>query len=60
MFQADKEDQTAKDLAVVMFETATMRSGFMVPDTNGFAERVERMMRMSLDIPLDAPVSLLT
>merc|ERR1712223_848199 len=54
--QADPEEQTAKDLATVMFETATMRSGYVVPDTAAFAERVERMLRLSLDIPLDAKV----
>jgi len=53
---ADPEEQTAKDLASVMFETATMRSGYVVPDTAAFAERVERMLRLSLDIPLDAKV----
>ena len=57
--QADPEEQTAKDLATVMFETATMRSGYVVPDTAAFAERVERMLRLSLDIPLDAKVSLM-
>jgi heat shock protein beta len=57
---ADKPDeQTAKDLAMVMFETATMRSGYAVPDTAGFASRVERMLRMSLDIPVDEKVEAL-
>ena len=55
--QANADDQTAKDLAQVMFETATMRSGFAVQDTAGFASRVERMLRMSLDIPVDEKVS---
>jgi len=53
---ANADDQTAKDLAQVMFETATMRSGFAVQDTAGFASRVERMLRMSLDIPVDEKV----
>ena len=57
VLQADPEEQTAKDLASVMFETATMRSGYVVPDTAAFAERVERMLRLSLDIPLDAKVT---
>ncbi len=54
--QANADDQTAKDLAQVMFETATMRSGFALQDTAGFASRVERMLRMSLDIPVDEKV----
>ena len=28
--ETDKEDKTAKDLARVLFETATLRSGYMV------------------------------
>lgn len=39
-----------------MFETATLRSGYSLQDTQGFAERVERMLRLSLDVPLDAKV----
>ncbi|XP_023932276.1 endoplasmin [Lingula anatina] len=54
--EANEDDQTAKDLAVVMFETATLRSGYALKDTAGFAERVERMMRLSLDISLDEKV----
>jgi len=53
---ADAEEQTAKDLALVMFETATMRSGYALADSAGFAERVERMLRLSLDIPVDEKV----
>ena len=35
---------------MVMFETATLRSGFSVPDSAGFAERIERMLRHAMDI----------
>merc|ERR1712142_161903 len=54
--ESNPDEQTAKDLAMVMFETATMRSGFAVGDTAGFAGRVEKMLRMSLDIPLDEKI----
>lgn len=40
-----------------MFETATLRSGYVLQDTSGFAGRVERMLRLSMDIPLDAKVN---
>jgi len=53
---ANAEDDTAKDLAMVMFETATLRSGYNVPDTAGFAERIEKMLRLSLDISEDAKI----
>ena len=39
-----------------MFETATLRSGYSLQDTSGFADRVERMLRLSMDVPLDAKV----
>jgi heat shock protein beta len=51
-----KDDQTTKDLAVVLFETATLRSGFSLPDTADFAGRVERMLRLSMDISLDEKI----
>lgn len=54
--EANPEDETAKDLAMVMFETATLRSGFSVPDTAGFAGRIERMLRHAMDIDLDVKV----
>jgi len=54
--ESNPEEDTAKDLAMVMFETATMRSGFAVQDSAGFASRVEKMLRMSLDIPLDEKI----
>ncbi len=43
----------------MLYETATLRSGFILPDTASFAERIERMMRLSMDIPLDEPVRVL-
>jgi heat shock protein beta len=52
----DKEDQTTKDLAMVLFETATLRSGYSLVDTAGFGERVERMLRLSMDLSLEEQV----
>jgi len=54
--QKNKEETTTKDLANVLFETATLRSGFSLSETASFAERIERMLRLSLDVPLDAQV----
>lgn len=53
---ANADDQIAKDLAVVMFETATLRSGFALQDSAGFAERVEHMLREAMSIPQDAKI----
>ena len=55
--ETNKEDQTTKDLAVVLFETATLRSGYVLKDSALFADRIERMLRLSMDISLDEPVS---
>jgi heat shock protein beta len=55
---ADKEDATIKDLAKVLFETATLRSGFVIKDSLDFAKRIEKMLRLSVGVPLDATVDL--
>lgn len=52
----DPNDPTAKDMAVMMFRTATLRSGFMLRDTSDFAQSIEIMMRKTLGVPLDEQV----
>lgn len=54
--QSDKSDETARNMANIMFETATLRSGFMLRDTSNFANRVEILLRKSLGVPEDAQV----
>uniref|UniRef100_A0A665UQA8 Endoplasmin n=1 Tax=Echeneis naucrates TaxID=173247 RepID=A0A665UQA8_ECHNA len=53
----DAEDQTASDLAMVLFETATLRSGYQLADTKAYGERIERMLRLSMNVPLDEQVT---
>ncbi|VDL84784.1 unnamed protein product [Nippostrongylus brasiliensis] len=53
---ADKEDPKAKETAMLLFETATLRSGFALKDQVGFAERIESVLRQSLDVAHDAEV----
>ncbi|XP_039194128.1 endoplasmin [Crotalus tigris] len=48
--QENEDDQIVADLAVVLFETATLRSGYLLPDTKEYGERIERMLRLSLNI----------
>merc|ERR1711962_1090914 len=50
------EDKTAKDMAVMMFNTATLRSGFSLKDTVNFAESIELMMRQTLGVDADEPI----
>ncbi|XP_066992643.2 endoplasmin [Anabrus simplex] len=49
----DPKDPQAREIAVMMFRTATLRSGYMLKDTADFAESVEQMMRKTLGIPVD-------
>uniref|UniRef100_A0A8C8JXD9 Endoplasmin n=1 Tax=Oncorhynchus tshawytscha TaxID=74940 RepID=A0A8C8JXD9_ONCTS len=46
------EDQTASDLAIVLFETATLRSGYQLADTKAYGDRIERMLRLSMNVYL--------
>ncbi|XP_044533347.1 endoplasmin [Gracilinanus agilis] len=52
----DEDDKTVLDLAVVLFETATLRSGYLLPNTKEYGDRIERMLRLSLNIDPDAKV----
>ncbi|XP_059167594.1 endoplasmin-like [Physella acuta] len=54
--EADASDETAKDLAKVLLDTATLRSGFAVKNSLDFAQRIERMMKMSMGLDLNAQV----
>lgn len=40
----------------MLFETATLRSGYQLSDTKAYGERIERMLRLSMNVDLDAQV----
>ncbi|KAK4313757.1 hypothetical protein Pmani_014914 [Petrolisthes manimaculis] len=52
----DTEDIVAKNIAVMMYHTATLRSGYMLKDTVDFSKSVEEMMRQTLGVSLDEQV----
>uniref|UniRef100_A0A1L8EDL0 Putative endoplasmic reticulum glucose-regulated protein grp94/endoplasmin hsp90 family n=1 Tax=Haematobia irritans TaxID=7368 RepID=A0A1L8EDL0_HAEIR len=54
--EADEADETAKEMAVMMFRTATLRSGFMLQETADFADTIEKMMRQTLGVSLDEQI----
>lgn len=54
----DETDTTTVDLANVLYETAMLRSGYALQDSSNFAGRIERMLRLSLGVDLEAPVSI--
>lgn len=58
VLQDNAEDQTATDLAVVLFETATLRSGYQLADTKAYGDRIERMLRLSMNVDLEEQVRL--
>merc|ERR1712012_863942 len=50
------DDSVAKDMALMMFNSATLRSGYMLKDTTEFAMQLESMMRDTLGIDKDEQV----
>jgi len=54
--QADKDDKLAANTANLLFETATLRSGFMLKDSVDFASRIESMLKSSLSLNADEQV----
>ena len=48
--------KTTSDLAMVMLDTARLRSGFMLKDSVKFATRIETMLRLGLGVDLNAKV----
>lgn len=51
-----QNDKTAFDLATVMLEAATLRSGYDLKDSAGFADRIESMLRRAMSISADEQV----
>lgn len=54
--EANKEDETAKNMALLMFETSTLRSGYQLEETSSFAARVESLLRKTLGVSEEAKV----
>jgi len=48
--------ESAEELALIMFRTATLRSGFMLQESADFADSVEKLMRQTLGISEDEQV----
>lgn len=47
---ADPQDPRAKEIAQLLFDTAVLRSGYMLQETSKFADSIDRMMRQTLNV----------
>lgn len=54
--EADSSDPKANELVQLMFEAATLRSGYELRDMAGFADRIEYMLRSAMNISPDEKV----
>ncbi|CAH8620465.1 unnamed protein product [Dicrocoelium dendriticum] len=52
----DESDEGAKETAELLLYVATLRSGYMIPDSVDFAQKVERIMRKNLGVDQSEPV----
>jgi len=50
------DDSVAKDMSLMMFNSATLRSGYLLKDTTEFAMQLEHMMRDTLGVDRDEAV----
>lgn len=51
--KVDKLDPDAKQTALLLFDTATLRSGYTIKSPVGFADRINLVMRKNLQIDVD-------
>ncbi|KAL5283088.1 HSP90B1 family protein [Megaselia abdita] len=51
--ESNENDKLALRMAKIMFDTATIRSGFMLKESQTFAETIDDMIRINLGIPID-------
>jgi heat shock protein beta len=54
--ETDAEDEKAVGIAEVMFDTAVLRSGYVLQDQAEFSKRILGMLYKNLDIDPDAPI----
>jgi len=54
--ESDSSDPKANDMLQLMYESATLRSGYELRDTAGFADRIETMLRRAMNVSPDERV----
>lgn len=58
LYKADAESVDAADLAHTLYDTALLRSGFSLKDTTVFSSRMDKLLRRSFNIDLEAQVEI--
>jgi heat shock protein beta len=54
--EENSSDKKAEELLRLMYEAATLRSGYELRDMAGFADRIESMLRAAMDISPDEKI----
>jgi heat shock protein beta len=54
--ESDSNDPKANEMLQLMYESATLRSGYELRDTAGFADRIESMLRRAMNVSPDEKV----
>jgi len=54
--EADPEDEAAMEIAKLLFDTASLRSGFTLGEPIDFADRILNIMYANLDIDPETPI----
>lgn len=57
IIQADIDNTQAKEIALLLFRTATLRSGYMLQETADFADSIDKILRQTLGINLTEELS---
>ena len=55
--ELNPKDEVTIDLAQILLDTAKLRGGYFLDESSEFAGRIERMLRLSIGVDVNAPVS---
>ena len=55
--ELNSKDEMTIELAQILLDTAKLRGGYHLDESSEFAGRIERMLRLSIGVDINAPVS---